>query len=56
MVVDTMVFLIVIIFWLTFERPTYNVLRYIDDTRKSLGMKFSHIVFDKVDVIFLRGG
>ena len=49
-------FYLSLIFWLTFERPTYNVLRWIDHTYKSLGMKFSRLVFDKVDVIFLQEG
>ena len=49
-------FYLSLLFWLNFEKPTYNILRYIDDTYKSLGMKFSHLVCDKIDVIFLQEG
>ena len=48
-------FYLSLLFWLKFERPTYNVLRYKSyGTYKSLVMKFSHLVFGKVDVIFLQ--
>ena len=50
-------FYLSLLFWLKFERTTYNVLRYKSyGIYKSLVMKFSHLVFDKVDVIFLQEG